>query len=123
MNFVMSRDRVVTSTMGRSIRFKAGVPVHVPSMMQAEVIDLGAEPTEKIPEPDVPESKEPKAGTKERTKAIEDAYAVIVKRNRREDFTAQGYPHLAVIATETGFKIDAAERDATWVEYSGDTIE
>lgn len=116
MKFTMQRDRVVASTSGHAVAFKKGVPVYVPAEMHTEVMNLGAEPDEALPEPTAPVSKEP-TDPAVRQKAIFGAFETIALRNRREDFTAGGTPHLKVLFTELGWPVDARERDQAWEAF------
>lgn len=115
--FKLPRNRTIASTCGLSIEFTKNEWHLVPPAMFADVIAAGGVSEEEIPEDELP----PKASTPEaleaRKAAIFKAFETIVKRNEREDFTAGGMPHNAVLARETGWAVAAKERDATWVEF------
>lgn len=118
MKFVMSRDRVVVSRLGRSFEFKKGEPLHVPSMCWDEVQAQGAVPEEELPEPEAKIPTVPEGV--ERAAKIAEAIKVMVLRGQREDFTASGAPHAAVLSNEVGFIVDAKERDLAWAAAQND---
>jgi hypothetical protein len=94
-------------------------PTEVPGYMHQEVIAAGAVPESEL---DVPETEKPGAGPTnpaERKKALFGLFEKMVLRNAREEFTAGGVPHGAVIAKELGWTdiISAKERDAAWAEF------
>ena len=49
MKFTLPEDRTVTTKSGHAITFTAGVPAFVPEVAHAELLALGAEPSD---EPD-----------------------------------------------------------------------
>jgi len=116
MNFVMARDRVVVSLVGRAVEFKKGVPTHVPPEMWKEVMEAGAVPEEEIPEPVAKPSNEPTT-PHERHAALMEVFATMAADNKREEFTAAGTPHLKALASRLGWTVDARERDASWNDY------
>lgn len=118
MKFVMHRDKTISSTCGLSMEFKKGVPVFVPPPLYAEVIAVGGVPEEPLPDDPAPVASAAPQNSTERDKRLADAFDVIVKRNRREDFTAAGMPHAAVLSTEAGWTLSAKERDLAWVKYT-----
>lgn len=114
MNFIMQRDFVVATLRGHSIEFKKGVSTHVPDHCWADVQQHGAVPETDLPAPDpsIPVIPQGEA----RRAAILKAMRAVVLRNERDDFTAGGAPHNAVVSGQVGFKVDAAERDEAWIE-------
>jgi len=118
MKFTLPRNRTIASTCGLSIEFKKGVPALVPPAMYAEVIAAGGVSEDEIPEEDMPEKKATPDALAEREAALLAAFKKIALRNDSNEFTAGGVPHLAVIQGETGWRVDAKERDATWVKFT-----
>lgn len=117
MKFMLPRNRTIASTCGLSIEFKKGELHLVPPAMYAEVIAAGGVPESELAEDELPTKAATPEALADRKAAIFKAFDVIVKRNTREDFTAGGMPHNAVLARETGWAVAAKERDSTWVEY------
>ena len=118
MEYIAPRKMTVSSLSGRSISFEKGVPKSAPPQMHAELIALGIVPAEEIPEPE--ETSGPKEPTvpHEREAALFIAFNKIVLRNRREDFTAVGIPHSAVLVKELGWSgLGAKERDTSWQKF------
>lgn len=119
MNFILSRDRVYSSTMGHSIDFKKGVPTFVPPALYAEVQAIGAIPEEELPEPIAPVSSEPTDPNK-RAEEILAGIEALVERNAREDFAASGAPHVRALNVILGWKPTPQERDQLWARYQVD---
>lgn len=117
MRFKLPRNRTIASTCGISIEFKKDEFHLVPPMMYAEVIAAGGVSEDEISEEELPKKVTPES-LEERKKAIFKAFETIVLRNAREDFTAGGVPHNAVVAGETGWPVGAKERDSMWVEFT-----
>ena len=116
MKFVMNRDFIVVSTSGRSIRFKKGEPTYVPKDMWAEAQQYGAVPEEELPE-DAAEKSAAPTDPVEREKAIFEAFEQIALTGERENFSANGMPHVKALAKILSFNVDAKERDALWVKF------
>lgn len=119
MNFIFHRDRVIASTSGHILGFKKGVPTHVPPEAIKDVIAAGGMPEDETFDPDPPKGSGPQEPTDptERQLALFTAFETLIKRNRREDFTAGGMPHQKALAVELGWPVAAKERDAAWVEF------
>lgn len=114
MRFKLPRDRTMASTCGLSIGFKAGVFQLVPPAMYAEVIAAGGIAEEDIDPADMPKAPTPAA---DREAAIFAAFEKILLRADTNEFTGGGAPHNAVVARETGFSVNAKERDAAWLKF------
>jgi hypothetical protein len=112
MNFIMPRDRVVVSKMGRAYEFKKGEPLHVAPMCWDEVIAAGAVPEDELPADDAKDIKAPQGP--ERAALIKEAIEKMVLRGQREDFGANGAPNAAALSAMVGFTVDAKERDGAW---------
>ncbi len=115
MNYIAPRNMTVASVSGRSVTFVKGVPTYAPDQMHAELIQCGVVPAEEIPEP--PDDGSPKEPTlpPEREAALFKAFEAIILRGKREDFTAVGVPHNAVLVKQLGWtQISNKERDAAW---------
>jgi hypothetical protein len=118
MKYIASRDTDFCSLSGRSTFFKKGVPTFCSPFMHAELIAVGIVPEEDIPEPaDDGKVKEPQVPS-EREAALCAAFEKIVLRNRREDFTAVGVPHLSVLNELLGWAVPGKERDATFQKWN-----
>jgi hypothetical protein len=121
MKYISPRTQTVSSLSGRSVEFIKGEPTDCPPQMHAELIAKGIVPADPIDEPD-----ETKTGPQEpvlpheREAALFKVYETMTLRAKREDFTAQGAPHLAVLAKELGWTnaVAAKERDATWSTWT-----
>lgn len=117
MKFVLPRNRTIASTCGISIEFKKGELHLVPPAMYAEVIAAGGVPESELSDDELPAKAATPDALAEREAAIFAAYETIVKRNVREEFTAGGMPHNAVLAQVTGWAVAAKERDSTWMKF------
>ena len=117
MKFISSRDRTIASLTGHSIEFKKGVPTFVPKEMHAEVLNLGCVPEEELQDStDDKPAVEPTDPT-ERQDALLVAIALMVERNSRDDFGANGAPSIKALNDDLGWKPSAEERDTAWLEY------
>ena len=111
MYFVLNRDRTIASTTGHCVEFKKDQPTFVPPPMWQEVQNLGAVPTEDIPEDlGAPVSKAPTEPA-EREKAIREAIEALTLKNNRDDFNAGGKPNLKPLSDFLGWSVSAKERD------------
>lgn len=119
MNFVMHRNRTVTSTSGHAIAFVKGELTHVPPSMHDEVMAAGGVPEYELEEPEVDANVvlAPVEPT-ERKAALFVVFEKVALRAHRNDFTAGGTPHLKVLVKELGWPLETAERDAAWVEFN-----
>jgi len=123
MNYIAPRKMTVASISGRSVGFEKGVPTYAPPQMHAELIAVGIVPAEEMPEPeDTGEVKEPMVPA-EREAAMFAAFEKLVLRAKREEFSATGIPHAAVMAKELGWSLGNKERDAAWRKFSLETSE
>ena len=118
MKFVLHRDRTIASVMGISIAFEKGVPHHVPPYMYPEVIAAGGVPESELTEAEATgKTTDEPTDADERKLALFDLFEKLVLRNVREEFTAGGAPHGAVLTKELGWSVSAKERDAAWAEF------
>lgn len=117
MKFVLARDRTISSTSGHAVEFKKGVPTHVPAEMYRDVIAVGAIPENEIPEDEVKASAGEPQNAADRAEMIQMAIETIVKRNKREEFTANGAPHGKALAAELGWAVSNKERDLQWAAF------
>lgn len=113
MNFVLNRDKTVSTLSGHIIEFKKGAPTYVPRACWEAVQAVGAVPEEELPEEPKVDNPEPTDADKRRD-VIMDAMEQIVLRNRREDFTATGAPHARALKELLGFTVQNKERDTLW---------
>lgn len=122
MKFTMQRNRTVTSVLGHSIEFLKGVPTHVPPALHKEVLELGAEPEEELTGDDPRDPKKPVASVEpsdpgERQKQLLDAISLVAVDNVRENFGANGAPHIKALTQLLGWKPSSDERDTAWEKY------
>jgi hypothetical protein len=119
MKYISPRTQTVSSLSGRSVEFIKGEPTECPPQMHAELIARGIVPVDPVDEPD-----EAKTGPQEpvlpheREAALFKVFEMLTLRAKREDFTAQGTPHLAVLAKELGWSVAAKERDPAWSAWT-----
>lgn len=117
MRFMLSRNRTIASTCGLSIEFKKGELHLVPPAMYAEVIAAGGVPEDEIPEDEMPKGVATPAELAQREEAMFKAFEAIILRGSREDFTAGGAPHNAVLSRELGWAVAGKERDTAWAKF------
>lgn len=119
MLYISNRDITVPSVSGRSVEFKKGEPTYAPPTMHAELISQGIVPAEDLEEETKPEGPVEPTVPAEREAAMFAVFESMVLRNDRNDFTAAGTPHAAVVQRELGWKnnIGGKERDATWAKF------
>lgn len=114
---VLNRNYVLRSTLGHSISFRKGVPTHVPPIMHAAAIAIGAVP-EDGSDPnvlvDAPAPSGAPVDPVEREKAIRKAVENVVLRNERLDFTAAGVPTVGAVGDRLGWKPSAREIAQEW---------
>lgn len=118
MDFILNRNKTVSSTRGHTITFIKDEPVHVPDDMHTDVMAIGAVPVDEVPDTEAKLPSEPQGA--EREKAIIDAMKQLVLRNKREDFTASGLPDARALKDILGFGINHKERDAVWTKVQAD---
>ena len=120
MQFVMNRDVIVWAKDGtHSIGFKKGEPMHVPSKMKGQVMEMGGQPADEKTQEELDKvevSKDTAAPTDpiEREDAIRDVLQTILDRNESRDFTASNRPKIDVIRAAAGFQVDVSESDKLW---------
>lgn len=118
MKFVLNRDHVHASAMGHAIEFVKNVPTFVPKALHAEVQAIGA-----LPEDPDAVTEEPKTSEPDGDKRADDilaAIAVMVDRNDRNDFGANGRPAIGPMAALLGWKPTAAEVAGLWARFQAD---
>ena len=120
--FVLNRKHTLRSTWGHIVNFEKGQPTYVPPTVVREAIQIGAEPVDSMEKTDevlgaeaLPEDVP--LLPQERMDKITEAFEVLERANRREDFTASGIPTLKALEKELGFKPDTKERDEAWLAY------
>lgn len=114
---VLNRNYTLNSTLGHSIAFRKDVPTHVPPIMYAAAIAIGAVP-EDGSDPNVLVDAPPVNGAPidptERGLAIRKAVDNVVARNERLDFTAAGVPTVGAVGDRLGWKPSAREIAQEW---------
>ena len=123
MRFMLARNKTVVSTCGISIEFKKGELHLVPPAMYAEVIAVGGIPENEIDEAEMPPALPTPEQLLDREAEMMKVFKAIVIRNDRNDFTAGGTPHAAVLSRELGWSVQAKERDAAWVKFTANAGE
>ena len=117
MKFTMQRNRTVASKLGHAVDFKKGIAVYVPPALWDEVQMLGAEPEDTLPDEPQSDSVVEPTDPAVRKEALFAVFEKMVLKNDRENFTAAGAPHNAVLSKELGWSVNAKERDAAWAEF------
>lgn len=131
--FVSNRNINIGSTSGHSIRFKKGVPCHVPRLMHKEVLEKGCIPCDAKGTPldlSKVEDPSPKAevilapeDATERADAIMTVIESLVERNNPADFTAGGVPSATAVTAALKWKVDAKEIRPIWSKFKSDRAE
>lgn len=116
MYFTLHRKRTIASTCGLSIEFEKGERKLVSPLMYAEVLAVGGVPDDELPEEEL-KAKSPE-GVVAREKALNEAFAAMVKRNESADFTAGGVPSTDALHKALDFTVTAKERDAAWLKFT-----
>jgi hypothetical protein len=100
-----NRDVVLASLMGHRIVFLKNISTHVPPECMTEALTMGVLPDDSdevlvlgTVEAKVPVVLDPFS----RNRKIDEAIALIAKRNLRNDFTAAGLPKTAAVEKLTG---------------------
>ena len=119
MKFKFPRNRTISSTCGISIEFVKDEFHLVPPAMYAEVMAAGGVPETELDEDFKPVNPGDPKVSEAREAALFAAFEVIAKRNNRNDFTAGGLPHLAVLAKAKGihWEVTDKERATAWVKF------
>jgi hypothetical protein len=115
MEFILNRDKVLSSIKGHTIEFKKGEPTYVPVDMHSEAMAIGAMPTGDLPDEPEIEGGAP-TDPAERERVIMEAMEQLVLRNQRGDFIASGLPNVAALKDLMGFSIHHKERDTVWTK-------
>jgi len=124
MKFVFHRERTIASTLGHVIHFPKGELVHVPSELYKEILAAGGVPEDEAEiqrledEAQKPKTVEP-VDPVERMGLITLAMEDMVQANIRDEFTANGQPHLRALKKRLGWTVTDAERDSAWATLSG----
>lgn len=113
MEFVLNRNKTVTSLAGHSIRFIKDEPTHVPRDMYRDVQAIGAVPVAEIENDDDKKFAEEPTGD-ERSAVVQKAIREMLARGKRGDFSANNIPNIKQLSLLVGFQVDARERDTEW---------
>lgn len=122
--FSLHRDHVLRTTKGLSVRFKKGESVWVPPALTHDAVSIGAVPVDEAV--DVIDSGAPEQvilSPEQRKDKIREAIRVMLQRNERNDFTANGYPDARRMKALTGFDVDTRERDDVWLQYQQELVD
>jgi hypothetical protein len=118
MKMVMNRDVTVSGLSGHAIKFRKGIPTHVPPEMMEDVMAKGAIPAEGESLPEVKEEPRKDIPIGPRRKAVFfEQFEKMIAENNRDDFNAFGVPKALVIKRELGFQVDSQEVKAMWSEF------
>jgi hypothetical protein len=90
--------------------------------MHAELLAIGIVPEEPMVEEPVVEGVQAPQDPEVRKKQLFEAFEKVALRNKRDDFTAKGMPHLSVLAKELGWAVEGKERDAVFQEWNIERI-
>lgn len=115
--YVLNRKYALRSLNGHIINFEKGVPVWVPPEVEKEALQIGAAPVDgpkDILDPEL--ADEPGITADERKIKILAAFAKLIARNERGDFSGQGLPNVKTLEKLTGLTISSKERDTLWQE-------
>ena len=82
-----------------------------------KVLDLGCAPEEEQAAGEDPKPAVEPTDPTDRQNALLGAIAVMVERNARDDFGANGAPSIKALNDALGWKPSAEERDTAWLEY------
>jgi hypothetical protein len=116
--FTLHRNFTLRTTKGHSIKFEKGVPTWVPPICEPDVVAIGAIPTAGDVDVLPPEGGPKRELTPaEREAKLFEAFAVLVARNERGDFTASNQPHIKKLQAITDFEIAIPERDEAWRKF------
>lgn len=117
--FVLNRNATIISKLGFTIHFDKGIPASVPNICIPEVLAIGAERVDAPQDAGMEDAKVVAADPigAEREALLFACFDDIVATNKREDFTAQGVPHVKAIKVMLGFTVDNKERDKAWADY------
>lgn len=115
--FVLNRDYVLRTTKGHSIEFTKGVPVYVPSVIERDAVSIGAECVDGEVKMLDDEPVVIEVSDEERREKIMAAFATLIARNEREDFTGTGQPAVKAVEKLADLNTDRAEISALWEEY------
>lgn len=122
MEFTLNRDHTVSSTTGHTIKFVKDEPTYVPREMRSAVMAIGAIAVKDAKDVIVEEVKkgaEPETED-ERDALVFKAFATMMKRSKRGDFTAAGTPHAGALKDVLGFAVDAAVIKDLWIKFQVD---
>jgi len=116
MNFVLNRDKVIGGTCGHFVSFKKGEATYVPKALWEDVMAAGG-----VPETEISVEEAVAAPVvvtdSERQEKYFKAFADIIERNDRGDFTASGLPNSKVLEHMVGFQVINKERDMYWAKF------
>lgn len=116
MKFTMHTDKIVASRSGHTIQFVKGEPTHVPKEAWEDVTAAGgiASDQDKLHEkPKVEDEIDPA----NRETVIMEAFAKLVDKNARDDFSANGIPTTKALLRETTLKVDPKELGQLWAKF------
>lgn len=114
--YVLNRNYTHRSTMGHSVAFVKGVPTFVPSLIEREVVAIGAERVDGD-NPDVLDPEKvvaPPMAPDERAAQIRLAFELLTEKNDSKDFTGAGVPTVKAVEKIVGFDVDRNEVIELW---------
>lgn len=116
---MLNRDYTLISTMGHSVAFTKGVPVHVPPIMYKAALGIGAVPADGT-EPALENEKTSDSAPIDPGERAGVIYAVImqmVEDNINDEFTAANAPKETAVSKRVGFKVQTKELKPLWQRY------
>lgn len=120
MEYIAPRTMTVVCLSGRSVAFTKNIPTYAPPQMHATLISMGVVPAEPADEAETNSGPAEPQVPAEREAALFAAFDAVALRAKREEFTAVGVPHLAVLAKDLGWSVGGKERDVAWAKYTLD---
>jgi hypothetical protein len=116
--YVLNRAHTLRTTLG-VVSFEKGTPTWVPPHMVMSAVNIGAEPVDgPAPDPLGEEAAEkPVVSSEDRSKALNEAFDLLVDENDPGRFTAQGVPKVAAVEQLTSLNFDKLEVYEAWAAY------
>lgn len=119
------RNYRLSSTLGHTLVFAAGVPRDVPDSLVQEAMAAGCAMTNAADQPFLDDVVKPKFALEGdiRRSVIYLAIASITHENKTKNFDAGGFPKSAVVSTRAGFDVSASEVQAVNRQFNQDRAE
>lgn len=119
---------VIRSTLGHSVYFPGGdEAVFVAPILQGLALEAGAEFVDEAAKGEYTKEQDEKLKVRsgegpsdpaQRSKAINEAVALLAKANSSDDFTAGGLPKVKSVIQTVGFRVDITEVRTAWEAFT-----